>query len=75
MKLRIRRASGDNTKPHDKAVAKNGGLEDTHWFIEIDTSEELIELISDVHDDIILSNNWGDCDDIPTIVIYDDYIE
>ena len=71
MKFEISRASeffNQNKKPHEKATLDK---ENRMWTIEINTIEELVNL----DDNGVVVNNANEYNPLPTIIIYDDYLE
>lgn len=77
MKFHITRAScygEDNNPPVEKSYQENG-----NWFINIDSIDQLIEIIDKEHKIILNKKQFIECKDKIVygigITIYDDYIE
>ena len=70
MKFLIARVSNSykSTQPCENAI-----LENDEWIIELNSLEDLIELMETLGENLIIKPKFNN--DINSILIYDDYIE
>ena len=76
MKFHIYRTSDflSQEKPCPRAYSGECDKFDRHqWFIDIDTIDQLMELLDEISDDLIISRTLRQ--GLPEIEIYDDYRE